>query len=244
MEHNNRMVNGVAVAVAPKLLVMCRIRIYKFHGFIRILVPSPSTRAMHSLNQSKPMKKAEKLKLKDEPREYMRNVIGKIYNMLKYSSWESAEQDLNNLSMKWDSYTVNQVLKSHPPMEKAWLFFNWVSSLRGFKHDHYTYTTMLDIFGEAGRVSSMKHLFQQMQEKGIKLDSVTYTSMMHWLSSSGNVEIRLCKCGTKSNPRLLSLTPLISKISRASLHFPDIDKNKNNHYHLQLDNKENKVNNS
>ncbi|KAG5041818.1 hypothetical protein JHK85_014294 [Glycine max] len=182
------MVNGVAVAVAPKLLVMCRIRIYKFHGFIRILVPSPSTRAMHSLNQSKPMKKAEKLKLKDEPREYMRNVIGKIYNMLKYSSWESAEQDLNNLSMKWDSYTVNQVLKSHPPMEKAWLFFNWVSSLRGFKHDHYTYTTMLDIFGEAGRVSSMKLLFQQMQEKGIKLDSVTYTSMMHWLSSSGNFD--------------------------------------------------------
>ena len=170
-------------------------RIYKLDGFLRNLVPSPSTRAISN------MKKAEKLKLKDEPREYMRNVIGKIYNMLKYSSWESAEQDLNNLSMKWDSYTVNQVLKSHPPMEKAWLFFNWASSLRGFKHDHYTYTTMLDIFGEAGRVSS------------IKLDSVTYTSMMHWLSSSGNVEIRLCKCGTKSNPRLLSLTPLISRFS-------------------------------
>uniref|UniRef100_A0A0R0IMN7 Pentacotripeptide-repeat region of PRORP domain-containing protein n=1 Tax=Glycine max TaxID=3847 RepID=A0A0R0IMN7_SOYBN len=107
----------------------------------------------------------------------MRNVIGKIYKTLKYSSWESAEQELNNMSLRWDSYTVNQVLKSHPPMEKAWLFFNWASSLRGFKHDHYTYTTMLDIFGEAGRVSS------------IKLDSVTYTSMMHWLSSSGNTVV-------------------------------------------------------
>ncbi|KAH1236141.1 Pentatricopeptide repeat-containing protein [Glycine max] len=139
-------------------------RIYKLDGFLRNLVPSPSTRAISN------MKKGEKLKLKDEHREYMRNVIGKIYKTLKYSSWESAEQELNNMSLRWDSYTVNQVLKSHPPMEKAWLFFNWASSLRGFKHDHYTYTTMLDIFGEAGRVSS------------IKLDSVTYTSMMHWLS--------------------------------------------------------------
>ena len=145
-------------------------RIYKLDGFLRNLVPSPSTRAISN------MKKGEKLKLKDEHREYMRNVIGKIYKTLKYSSWESAEQELNNMSLRWDSYTVNQVLKSHPPMEKAWLFFNWASSLRGFKHDHYTYTTMLDIFGEAGRVSS------------IKLDSVTYTSMMHWLSSSGNFD--------------------------------------------------------
>jgi len=118
----------------------------------------------------------------------MRNVIGNIYKTLKYSSWDSAQQDLQNLPFKWDSYTVNQVLKSHPPMEKAWLFFNWASRLKGFKHDQFTYTTMLDIFGEAGRISSMKHVFNQMQEKGIKIDSVTYTSMMHWLSTSGNVD--------------------------------------------------------
>ncbi|XP_027915830.1 pentatricopeptide repeat-containing protein At2g01390 isoform X1 [Vigna unguiculata] len=192
-----------------------RTRISKFHGFLRNLVPSPSSKpkakAVHFLNQhqgkpkSKPitpfrsdsntnMKKLKKLnmklkeKKKDEPRDYMRNVIGKIYNTLKYSTWETAESELNNIPLKWDSYTVNKVLKSHPPMEKAWLFFNWASGLRGFKHDQYTYTTMLDIFGEAGRVSSMKHVFQKMQEKGIKVDSVTYTSMMHWLSSSGNVD--------------------------------------------------------
>ncbi|KAL2342343.1 hypothetical protein Fmac_003628 [Flemingia macrophylla] len=125
---------------------------------------------------------------KDEPREYTRNVIGRIYKTLKYSTWETAEVELKNLPVKWDSYTVNQILKSHPPMEKAWLFFNWASRLKGFKHDHYTYTTMLDIFGEAGRISSMKHVFHQMQDKGIKVDSVTYTSMMHWLSVSGDVD--------------------------------------------------------
>ncbi|KAM1460194.1 hypothetical protein ACFX2I_037045 [Malus domestica] len=58
----------------------------------------------------------------------------------------------------------------------------------GFKHDQFTYTTMLDIFGEAGRVSSMTHVFKQMQEKGIKIDDITYTSLMHWLSNAGDVD--------------------------------------------------------
>lgn len=117
---------------------------------------------------------------------YTRDIVWKIYKILKYSTWDSAREELENLPIRWDSFTVNQVLKTHPPMEKAWLFFNWASGLRGFKHDQYTYTTMLNIFGEAGRISSMKHVFQQMQEKGIKIDSVTYTSFMHWLSNSEN----------------------------------------------------------
>lgn len=123
-----------------------------------------------------------------DPRDYMRDIVGKICRMLRYLSWDSAQEELQKLAIRWDSYTVNQVLKTHPPMEKAWLFFNWASRLRAFKHDQYTYTTMLDIFGEAGRISSMKYVFQKMQEKGIKIDCVTYTSLMHWLSNSGNVD--------------------------------------------------------
>ncbi|TQE10725.1 hypothetical protein C1H46_003628 [Malus baccata] len=73
-------------------------------------------------------------------------------------------------------------------MEKLWLFFNWVAGFKGFKHDQFTYTTMLDIFGEAGKVSSMTHVFKQMQEKGIKIDDITYTSLMHWLSNAGDVD--------------------------------------------------------
>ncbi|KAI3746308.1 hypothetical protein L6452_08736 [Arctium lappa] len=34
----------------------------------------------------------------------------------------------------------------------------------------------------------MKFVYQQMQEKGIKVDVVTYTSMLHWLSNDGDVE--------------------------------------------------------
>ncbi|KAI9166142.1 hypothetical protein LWI28_026935 [Acer negundo] len=34
----------------------------------------------------------------------------------------------------------------------------------------------------------MKYVFEQMQEKGLKIDAVTYTSMIHWLSNSGDVD--------------------------------------------------------
>ncbi|KAL3751446.1 hypothetical protein ACJRO7_012299 [Eucalyptus globulus] len=123
-----------------------------------------------------------------DPEAYMRDKIAGVYRILKYSTWDSAQEQLRRLPMRWDSYTVNRVLKTHPPMEKAWLFFNWAAKLRGFKHDQYTYTTMLDIFGEAGRVSSMEHVFEQMVGKGIKVDAVTYTSRMHWHSSAGDVD--------------------------------------------------------
>lgn len=157
-------------------------------------------KAVHSLQEfkqerpiwkfNKPMKKKLKSAEKEnvDPKVYTRDTIRIITNLLRYSTWDSAQEHLEKLSIKWDSYTINQVLKSHPPMEKAWLFFNWASRLRGFKHDHFTYTTMLDIFGEARRISSMNHVFQQMQEKGIKIDAVTYTSLIHWLSNDGDVE--------------------------------------------------------
>ncbi|XAR73908.1 hypothetical protein NMG60_11008029 [Bertholletia excelsa] len=133
----------------------------------------------------KPLKSADK-EVKQEV--YARDIIWSISNILRYSTWDSAQEQLEKLPLRWDSYMVNQVLKTHPPLEKAWLFFNWSSRLRGFKHDQYTYTTMLDIFGEARRISSMNYVFRLMQEKGIKVDVVTYTSLMHWLSNDGDID--------------------------------------------------------
>lgn len=121
-------------------------------------------------------------------RVYMREIIVKISNLLRFSSWYSAKEELDRMQLKWDSFTVNQVLKTHPPMEKSWLFFNWASRLKGFKHDQYTCTTMLDIFGEARRISSMKYVFERMEEKGMKVDAITYTSMLHWLSNDGDID--------------------------------------------------------
>ncbi|XP_048232725.1 pentatricopeptide repeat-containing protein At2g01390-like [Ricinus communis] len=163
-----------------------------FHDF------NTSKKCIHSLLQSKPTKSTKfstkppksvlnKDKIQN-PNVYTRNTVSNIYRILKYSTWETAKEQILKLGIKWDSYTVNQVLKTHPPMEKAWIFFNWVSGFQGFKHDQFTYTTMLDIFGEAGRIESMNYVFKQMQEKDIKIDTVTYTSLMHWLSRNGDVD--------------------------------------------------------
>ncbi|KAH9618693.1 hypothetical protein KSS87_010803 [Heliosperma pusillum] len=134
----------------------------------------------------------KKVKVKEDirldPKVYMRDVVRKISNILRDPSWKSAQERLQEIRVKWDSFTVNQVLKTHPPMEKAWLFFNWVSKEKGFKHDQFTYTTMLDIFGEANRISSMKFVLQMMEGKGIKINVVTYTSVLHWLSKSGDFD--------------------------------------------------------
>ncbi|KAL3379485.1 hypothetical protein AABB24_000270 [Solanum stoloniferum] len=155
---------------------------------------------VHSFTQSKqmrPVQRVNRLPSKstksvpeqdiDLPKVFMRDTVTRISHILRFSTWDSAQEQLMELPIKWDSYTVNQVLKTHPPMEKAWLFFSWASKLKGFKHDQFTYTTMLDIFGEAGRISSMNYIFQQMQDKGIKIDAVTYTSLLHWLSDHGDI---------------------------------------------------------
>lgn len=142
---------------------------------------------------TKNFKKTKKSNIKENvtnhPKVYMKDTIRNISNILRYSDWDSAQNQLKTLDIKWDSYTINQVLKTHPPMEKSWLFFNWASGLKNFKHDQFTYTTMMDIFGEAKRISSMRFVFQQMQDKGIKIDVVTYTSMLHWLSNDGDVDV-------------------------------------------------------
>ena len=93
-----------------------------------------SIKLLHSLCQHKQIKpitnfynrktkkpfKSVNNKETDNPKEYMRDIGGKIYKLLKYSTWDFAKQELDNLSsIRWDSYIVNQVLKIYPPMEKA-----------------------------------------------------------------------------------------------------------------------------
>ncbi|ESQ39978.1 hypothetical protein EUTSA_v10000833mg [Eutrema salsugineum] len=155
-----------------------------------------SVKLLHSLPRPRPRNPTKRFFQKPnpaktqtpDPRVYTRDIVSNIYNILKYSTWESAREQLPHLGVRWDSHIINRVLKAHPPMQKAWLFFNWASEIKGFKHDHFTYTTMLDIFGEAGRIQSMYSVFQLMKEKGVVIDTVTYTSLIHWVSSSGDVD--------------------------------------------------------
>ncbi|CAI0429270.1 unnamed protein product [Linum tenue] len=163
--------------------------LFRFTHFIHIH-QSPRRKPIKRFTRAsrRPLKSPRRKEL-EGPNSYMRTTINNIYGILKYSDWEAAQDQLSNLRIKWDSYTVNRVLKTHPPMEKAWLFFNWAASkLQGFKHDQFTYTTMLDIFGEAGRMESVRYVFDKMREREIEIDAATYTSVMHWVSKSGDVD--------------------------------------------------------
>lgn len=145
---------------------------------------------------------------------YRRLTIRKISNILRSSSsWLSAAQQLDAIGVKWDSYTINQVLKTHPPLQMAKEFFNWAKTLPDFKHDQFTYTTMLDILGEARRIDLMKNLMQEMGGQGRRIDSITYTAVMHSLGKAGDVDGALQTWETmKRNecfPTVVSYTAII-----------------------------------
>ncbi|CAA7022573.1 unnamed protein product [Microthlaspi erraticum] len=163
------------------------IRICHFRSSVKLLHSLPRPRPRNPTNRFFQKPKLVKSQTPD-PTIYTRDIVSNIYNILKHSTWESAREQLPHLGVKWDSHIINRVLKSHPPMQKAWLFFNWASEIKGFKHDHFTYTTMLDIFGEAGRIQSMYSVFHLMKNKGVAIDTVTYTTMIHWVSNSGDVD--------------------------------------------------------
>lgn len=150
---------------------------------------APRARALSTLLARRPNKKLRSAPVKPAPPNPPVAVfVHRISTILRYSPWHSASAELRELPIRWDSFTVNRVLKTHPPMEKAWLFFHWAAHLPSFKHDRFTYTTMLDIFGEAGRISSMWHVFREMEDKGVAPDAATYTSVMQWLAKSGDLE--------------------------------------------------------
>ncbi|AQK93623.1 Pentatricopeptide repeat-containing protein [Zea mays] len=61
-----------------------------------------------------------------------------------------------------DSHTVARMLKTHPPLQKAFIFFLLaVTASRTFRHDRFTYTSMIQL-GEAGRVPAMLGLLAEM----------------------------------------------------------------------------------
>ncbi|RZB95405.1 Pentatricopeptide repeat-containing protein [Glycine soja] len=123
------------------------------------------------------MKKGEKLKLKDEHREYMRNVIGKIYKTLKYSSWESAEQELNNMSLRWDSYTVNQFRERRDQAMQMWHQIKSKTVV--------SYTAYIKILFHNRRLKEATRVYKEMISSGVAPNCHTYTVLMDYLIASG-----------------------------------------------------------
>lgn len=103
-------------------------------------------------------------------------------------------------------------------IEKALLIFYYI---RGSKHvpDLVTYNTVLDILGNAGRVTEMLNEFAFMEEVGIAPDFISYNTLLNNLRKGGRLDLclvyfkRMLNSGIK--PDLLTYTALIESFGRS-----------------------------
>lgn len=102
------------------------------------------------------------------------------YHVLQQQKWgPMAEVCLNNLGHKLDAFQANQVLKLLCDHSVALGFFRWLKRQPGFKHDEYTFTTMIGILGKARQFSAMRELLREMIRDGCLPTVVTYNRMIH-----------------------------------------------------------------
>ncbi|KAL5224938.1 hypothetical protein ABZP36_011577 [Zizania latifolia] len=121
---------------------------------------------------------------------YTRDVVRRVTTILRDQPWSAARPLLLSLpGLTWDSHTVARVLKTHPPLQKAFLFFRLAAGAKsGFRHDRFTYTSMIHLLGEAGRVPAMLSLLGEMVRARVDPDAATFTTVMHWLARAGDVD--------------------------------------------------------
>lgn len=145
---------------------------------------------------------------------YTRDVVRRANAILRDHPWSAARPLLLSLpGLCWDSHTVARVLKTHPPLQKAFLFFRLAASASpAFRHDRFTYTSMIHLLGEAGRVPAMLRLLAEMLRAGVAPDAATFTTVMHWLARAGDVDGAMrvwAEMKARSQPTVVSYTACV-----------------------------------
>lgn len=97
------------------------------------------------------------------------------------------EEALGNLHCKLDPFQANQILKHLHDHSVALVFFNWLRYQPGFKHDDYTYTTMIGLLGRARQFGSIRKLLEEMVKDGCRPNIVTYNRMIHGYGSANHI---------------------------------------------------------
>lgn len=107
-------------------------------------------------------------------------VVEQYYHTLQQLKWGPvAERALDSIQCKLDAYQGNQVLKLIRDPSVALGFFQWLKCQPGFKHDCYTYTTMIGILGQAKQLGGMRNLLEEMVQDGCQPSVVTYNRLIH-----------------------------------------------------------------
>ncbi|KAL3692958.1 hypothetical protein R1sor_006609 [Riccia sorocarpa] len=108
-----------------------------------------------------------------------RKLVSHICHVLKVHGFGPvAMETLDCLEEKLDSYIVNAVLQQTKDPSLALNFFRWAKQREGYKHDVYTYTTMMNILGRARNLSGVRHLLQEMYNDGCEPTAVTYNILI------------------------------------------------------------------
>ncbi|KAK9119460.1 hypothetical protein Scep_017553 [Stephania cephalantha] len=114
-----------------------------------------------------------------------RQVVECVYHTLKHLQWgPAAEKALGNLNCSLGVYQANQILKQLQDHSVAHGFFHWVKRQPGFKHDEYTYTTMIGILGRARQFNAMNKLLDEMVRDGCPPNVVTYNRLIYSYGSA------------------------------------------------------------
>ncbi|KAJ6806555.1 pentatricopeptide repeat-containing protein-like [Iris pallida] len=102
------------------------------------------------------------------------------YHTLQHLKWgPSAEETLNNLQSRLDTYQANQVLKLLRDHSVAFGFFKWLKHQPMFKHDEHSHTTMIGILGQERQFDTIKRLLDEMKRERCHPTVVTYNRLIH-----------------------------------------------------------------
>ncbi|CAN6902696.1 unnamed protein product [Brassica oleracea] len=135
-----------------------------------------------------------------------RHVVENVCSVLKSFRWgPAAEEALEKLrdekKIVMSPRQANQVLMQMNDYGNALGFFYWLKKQPDFKHDDYTYTTMLGSLGRAKQFGAINKLLNEMVREGVRPNTVTYNRLIHsygranYLKEAMNVFNQMQKSG-------------------------------------------------
>ncbi|KAG0585419.1 hypothetical protein KC19_2G010500 [Ceratodon purpureus] len=96
-------------------------------------------------------------------------------------------QLLDALQVELKPMIVCRVLKKMPNPKVARKFFKWAGSKKGYQHNMYTYTALIDHYGRAKNFEAIEEVLAEMCEVGCGMSIVTFSSVMHWYREAKNL---------------------------------------------------------
>ncbi|KAF8112481.1 hypothetical protein N665_0064s0106 [Sinapis alba] len=133
-----------------------------------------------------------------------KQVVENVCSVLKSFRWgPAAEEALEKLRIEMNPRQANQVLKQMNDYGNALGFFYWLKRQPDFKHDDFTYTTMLGNLGRAKQFGAINKLLDEMVREGCRPTTVTYNRLIHsygranYLNEAMNVFNQMQKAGCK-----------------------------------------------